>query len=361
MSTMELISAGTLMGIIDVLTGPDHLSALATLSGTNISSRSSHPGAFLLGVKWGIGHSLGLLVVAGILIAVEESSSETIGMDDMWSMILEGFVGVFMLALGSYGLHKAFRNREDGVSLSSSIESLKLKEGDASEDRKIKVGVERPLKMIIDRSLRSGNCITRMMEEVLDRDSKYGAESPRSNSDKSNEEDEEDDDHQFLSTLTTSASGLSESFVKYKANKPPLMRATSLVREHAVPDKSIVLDSSNRPNGSYYFPGILALVAGVVHGVAGPGGVLGVIPAVQLRDPKSATIYLSMFCLTSTLVMGFFAAFYGTFSQWLAGGQRGSSGSRVFLVEVGSAFLSIAVGIIWLVLLSIRKLEEVFP
>ena len=110
-ATMELINTGILMGIIHVLTGPDHLSALATLSGTNISNRSSHLDGFLLGIRWGLGHSLGILVVGGVLIAVEESSSEWIGMDDMVSTTLEGFVGVFMLALGTYGLHKAFRNR----------------------------------------------------------------------------------------------------------------------------------------------------------------------------------------------------------------------------------------------------------
>mgnify|MGYP000445196426 CR=1 FL=1 len=37
----------------------------------------------------------------------------------------------------------------------------------------------------------------------------------------------------------------------------------------------------------------LALVAGIIHGLAGPGGVLGVIPAVQLHDARLAVIYLA--------------------------------------------------------------------
>ena len=118
-------------------------------------------------------------------------------------------------------------------------------------------------------------------------------------------------------------------------------------------------------------PGLLAVLVGIIQGVAGTSAVLGVIPAVQLENPKFSAIYLTTFCFTSTLVMGAFAFFYGFFSSWLAGdsvvsssrGRRrasdelSSSGSRVFVVEAGSAVLSVAVGIIWLVLLSVGNLE----
>ena len=107
---------------------------------------------------------------------------------------------------------------------------------------------------------------------------------------------------------------------------------------------------------------LLAVAAGIVHGIAGPGGILGVVPVVQMQDAKMAVIYLSMFCLTSTLVMGSFVLFYGVFSRWLAGGriQGSDDGSRVFWVEAGLAGLSIMVGLVWLVVLSIGKLNEVF-
>jgi hypothetical protein len=59
--------------------------------------------------------------------------------------------------------------------------------------------------------------------------------------------------------------------------------------------------------------------------------------------------------------MGGFAAFYGTLSDWLAGGRQGQSANRVFMVEVGSALLSVCVGFIWLVLLVVGKLDDVFP
>ncbi len=164
-----------------------------------------------------------------------------------------------------------------------------------------------------------------------------------------------------------SGTPLTDSFVKYRSNKPSIPRATSFVAMHTdETDTNTTVRWSNsrrRCCSKVGAPSILALAAGIVHGVAGPGGVLGVIPAVQLRDARLASIYLGVFCLTSTLVMGGFASFYSKFSEWMAGGRRReeSSGSRIFLVEAGSAGLSIVVGIVWLILLSIGKLEEVFP
>jgi hypothetical protein len=66
--------------------------------------------------------------------------------------------------------------------------------------------------------------------------------------------------------------------------------------------------------------------------------------------------------------MGAFATFYGSLSKWLAGGdvsgeqaQRGRGwGNRVFMVEVGSALLSVCVGMLWLTLSALGKMDEVF-
>ena len=113
------------MGILHVLTGPDHLSALATLSSTDLGPRTKQREAsstalkgcdfraFLLGVRWGIGHSIGLLIVGGILICIQEGTSdgEWKGLDSWVASILETFVGVFMICLGVYGITKAFANK----------------------------------------------------------------------------------------------------------------------------------------------------------------------------------------------------------------------------------------------------------
>jgi hypothetical protein len=104
----------------------------------------------------------------------------------------------------------------------------------------------------------------------------------------------------------------------------------------------------------------LAIFVGIVHGFAGPGGVLGVIPAVQLKDPKLSTLYLSSFCISSTITMGCYATLYGMCSSRLAS-SGGNTSKRDFVIECLSAGLSIVVGILWLVLLALGKLEDVFP
>jgi len=101
----------------------------------------------------------------------------------------------------------------------------------------------------------------------------------------------------------------------------------------------------------------LSICIGIVHGISGPGGVLGVIPAVQLHNLTLSVVYLGSFCITSILVMGCFAAMYGMCSS------RISESSRVVEIrmEIFSSSLSILVGSMWLILISMGKLHDVFP
>ena len=190
----------------------------------------------------------------------------------------------------------------------------------------------------------------------------------------------EADEEQFTNTLTSSAKGaLSNSFLSIldRSNKPAPMKASDFTRKHAAPEHSIIHhvvdeDSSwnsraSRLSGRLLCcvggisSSILAIITGLVHGVAGTAGVLGVIPAVELRDPSSAAMYLSTFCFTSIIAMGVFAVFYLSLIRILAsgGGSRRSDGNHwMYIIEGGSALLSIACGIIWLALLSVGKVQE---
>ncbi|EKU20692.1 hypothetical protein NGA_0649600 [Nannochloropsis gaditana CCMP526] len=62
----HLIGQGAALGVIHVLSGPDHISALAALTATVPPYK-----AFMAGVQWGLGHSTGLIIVTGIFVSVE--------------------------------------------------------------------------------------------------------------------------------------------------------------------------------------------------------------------------------------------------------------------------------------------------
>jgi hypothetical protein len=86
------------------------MSALATLS-ASISDRCA---SFTLGVKWGFGHSFGLLLVGIILLIRDWSSNNAyVEVPDEVSHFFESLVGVFMLVLGVFGFRRAFRKRHE--------------------------------------------------------------------------------------------------------------------------------------------------------------------------------------------------------------------------------------------------------
>jgi hypothetical protein len=101
---------------------------------------------------------------------------------------------------------------------------------------------------------------------------------------------------------------------------------------------------------------IISFLIGLLHGIAGPGGILGVLPAVEMQSISSATIYLSSFIFASTLSMGLFAALYGEATKRIgATAQSVELGLRIF-----SAAMSILIGMVWIVLSYLGRLDEFF-
>jgi hypothetical protein len=90
--------SGLSLGVVHVVTGPDHLSAIATLS-VGSSWR-----AFGIGVRWGCGHSAGLVLMTAVL------RSFRLNIENV-TRICETLVGVAMLTLGAVGVLRAVRNR----------------------------------------------------------------------------------------------------------------------------------------------------------------------------------------------------------------------------------------------------------
>jgi len=100
MSTALLLvlASGVLTGSVHVVTGADHLAALLPLS---IGQRR---GAWVLGARWGVGHSLGVLVIGVLAVALKERFD--LGLVEAWG---ERLVGVLLIVIGGLGLRRALR------------------------------------------------------------------------------------------------------------------------------------------------------------------------------------------------------------------------------------------------------------
>lgn len=292
-----LISTGIVLGILHVLTGPDHLSAIATLSANLSSCRQ----AFGLGVRWGIGHSTGLLIVGIILIVISDASQDTLSVSQKLTTIFESLVGVFMIILGFYGLMRAIR-----------------KHGNKSNREE-----DTPLAPLASPS--DGTSLSLV------------------------------DGHQnTTSMMTTGTTSINQpDFLdpQCKPSKTDSRLEVDHGHEHCPHSIKCCFTLTNKLSTN-----VVAVLVGIVHGFAGPGGVLGVIPAVQIRDAKLSTLYLGTFCLSSTLTMGCFASLYGIVSNLVA-----NKNGWEFRVECVSACLSIVVGITWLILVALGKLDQIFP
>jgi hypothetical protein len=94
---MTLALAGLAAGVVHVLSGPDHLAAIAPYAVTD-KSRS-----WTTGVRWGLGHSTGVLGV-GLLVLLARHAVPV----DALSAHSELAVGLVLLAIGVWGIRGAW-------------------------------------------------------------------------------------------------------------------------------------------------------------------------------------------------------------------------------------------------------------
>lgn len=90
---------GLLAGVVHVWSGPDHLAAIAPLA-------VRHPKrAWIPGVRWGFGHSTGVVLVGLLSLWLRELLPV-----DLLSSWGERLVGVMLFGIGLWALRKAFKN-----------------------------------------------------------------------------------------------------------------------------------------------------------------------------------------------------------------------------------------------------------
>lgn len=432
-SPLKLALTGMFFGLIHVLTGPDHLSALATLSAGS-SWRS-----FALGIRWGCGHSIGLIIMAVVFISLDGELDFTV-----LNVVTDVLVGFFMVGLGLYGVHEGLKKaKESKKKRKLEKEKLKMKKNahqalaqhDSDEEEGDSVREQDDDEDEDDQGMSPGRASKAPMLPNGSKSSKSGSSSAADvdleapdvvspsrhrqrlhelNAKKkknSMEEDEQDDVDTEADTVIESDRG-SDSERSYSSDS----RLDVLVLDDSPTESTVALQEllssrsvdSQAPGGvrngdmddDYSTPKFCgmkcptidfknaqtqkvlrclhamcsgrmlilfsfllclvmqctALIVGIVHGIAGPGGILGVLPAVGLHDTMKSIMYLGSFCVTSIATMGVFAAVYGEATGRL--GER--SEMMAFRISIFSSMLSVIVGILWLVLAAAGKLQEVF-
>ncbi len=88
--------AGVTAGVLHALSGPDHLAAITPLS------ISQDRNAWRIGLRWGLGHAVGVAAVGVLLLAFHEFLDL-----DRFSWWNERLVGVVLIGLGIWGLRQA--------------------------------------------------------------------------------------------------------------------------------------------------------------------------------------------------------------------------------------------------------------
>ena len=96
MTVLGIAAAGLLAGALHVYLGPDHLAALAVMS-LRAPSR-----AWRLGLRWGLGHTGGVLAVAALVFSFR-------GLFEVERLSQAGeiLVGITLIVLGLWGIRRA--------------------------------------------------------------------------------------------------------------------------------------------------------------------------------------------------------------------------------------------------------------
>jgi ABC-type nickel/cobalt efflux system permease component RcnA len=98
---MTFLFLGLLAGSMHVLTGPDHLAAVAPYA---VEERGRR--AWLVGLRWGVGHTSGVWIVSLLAFLLREVLP--VERLSLWS---ERLVGVVLIAIGVWGVRAALTRR----------------------------------------------------------------------------------------------------------------------------------------------------------------------------------------------------------------------------------------------------------
>eukprot|EP01041_Mallomonas_annulata_P005628 gene5628-11356_t len=316
---LSISSFGMLMGLIHVLTGADHLSALSVLS-----SEKNIYSAFFLGIRWGVGHSFGLMVVASVFFAISQSLDL-----DLEGDIADKIVGFFMFFLGLFGWMNAYYL----IISDSKLQSVNT--------ANVPIDSSHPqIPGLIEQGTINVNNIDNA--PTIDNISSQSVE-------------------MTPNEFTNSTSIIYGQTVQHNHDHFTLNFHHHIITGVHPTDSQINSKSSETKYEWYNLKNtrtaqFLAVLMGLVHGISGPGGVLGVLPAVALHNPEKSSAYLGCFFITSIITMGIFSASFGKLTSIIS--SRSTKVRISVYICVFTSTISIVVGVVWLVLSFTVGLDE---
>src|SRR5882672_577523 len=92
------LMAGLFAGLLHVWSGPDHLAAVAPLSAEWTRTASRRRPSWMVGVRWGLGHSSGVMLIGLLSLIFREAFPL-----NSLSSISERLVGVVLIVIGLWG------------------------------------------------------------------------------------------------------------------------------------------------------------------------------------------------------------------------------------------------------------------
>ncbi|KAI9920473.1 hypothetical protein PsorP6_015679 [Peronosclerospora sorghi] len=310
----KIISTGLVLGIVHVLTGPDHLSALAAMT-TGSSWR-----AFALGMRWGCGHSIGLVCMALIFFA----AGQTVDLDAVGGY-LNYVVGFFMITLGVWTAVHVWKKYQAKVKDGGDQSFMSARSGGLDHNRVslLRVGLSNAV----------------LPQGSMSPAREQGPDDPLASPSSS----------YHVPVQETGDSCLATHLQTPSPDKAAGTKSCRCAPRHWTCCRKINFENPTTQK-------VMALLVGIIHGFAGPGGILGVLPAVVLHDWIKSAAYLGSFCAASIVMMGIFAALYGEVTGRLGGT------SSVVEVRIGlfSALFSFLVGVAWVALQGTGQMRLVF-
>ena len=262
------------------------------------------------GCRWGTGHSIGLFIVFCLVLGAKVETNNMFMGAMEWYMTMS--VGVLMICLGMYGLMNPRANKSND----NNVNATSAATGGEEDPTWKKNKSEQELQQLIRTRTQhhSGGDL---------------------------QEEEGDDEERWK--------GHSSDEVMKKKKKGMLGRRLARVHDDHFDDEE-ALASCERTCASCGVRGpavssLLAVFVGVIHGAAGPGAVLGVLPAVALRDPGLVAGYFLGFIVATILTMGAFAAVFGKITKEM--GDAGGAGLERGLMMASSG-ACVVVGVAWI-------------